>query len=50
MPVVMQKRLLLMGLFGVGVNDRFGDDRYFQIMPLGPKSSEIIPEAFFAVA
>jgi branched-chain amino acid transport system substrate-binding protein len=50
MPVVMQKHLMMMGMFGVGVNDRFGYDRYFQIMPMGPKSSEIIPEAFFAVA
>jgi branched-chain amino acid transport system substrate-binding protein len=50
MPVVMQKHLLMMGLFGVGVNDRFGYDRYFQIMPMGPRSGEIIPEAFFAVA
>ena len=50
MPVVMQKHLMMMGLFGVGVNDRFNYDRYFQIMPMGPKSSEIISEEFFAVA
>jgi branched-chain amino acid transport system substrate-binding protein len=50
MPVVMQKHLTMMGLFGVGVNDRFNYDRYFQIMPMGPKSSETIAEAFFAVA
>jgi branched-chain amino acid transport system substrate-binding protein len=50
MPVVMQKHLTMMGLFGVGVNDRFNYDRYFQIMPMGPKSSETIADAFFAVA
>lgn len=50
MPVVMQKRRTLMGMFGVGVNEQFKYDRYFQIMPLGPHSSETIPEAFFAVA
>ena len=50
MPVVMQKHLTMMGLFGVGVNDRFNYDRYFQIMPMGPKSGETIPDAFFAVA
>jgi branched-chain amino acid transport system substrate-binding protein len=50
MPVVMQKHLTMMGLFGVGVNDRFNYDRYFQIMPMGPKSGETIAEAFFSVA
>jgi branched-chain amino acid transport system substrate-binding protein len=50
MPVVMQKHLTMMGLFGVGVNDRFNYHRYFQIMPMGPQSSETIAEAFFAVA
>lgn len=50
MPVVMQKQFTMMGMFGVGVNDQFNYDRYFQIMPMGPKSSEIIPESFFAVA
>lgn len=50
MPVVMQKHLTMMGLFGVGVNDRFNYDRYFQIMPMGPKSGETIADAFFAVA
>ena len=50
MPVIMQKQLTMMSLFGVGVNEQFKYDRYFQIMPMGPKSGEIIPEAFFAVA
>lgn len=50
MPVVMQKQRTLMGMFGVGVNEQFNYDRYFQIMPMGPHSGETIPEAFFAVA
>lgn len=50
MPIVMQKQLTMMSMFGVGVNDQFNYDRYFQIMPMGPKSSETIPDAFFAVA
>lgn len=50
MPVVMQKQLTMMSMFGVGVNDQFNYDRYFQIMPMGPKSSEVIPESFFEVA
>jgi branched-chain amino acid transport system substrate-binding protein len=50
MPVVMQKQLTMMSLFGVGVNEQFKYDRYFQIMPMGPKSGETIPDAFFEVA
>lgn len=50
MPIVMQKQLTMMSLFGFGVNDQFNYDRYFQIMPMGPKSSEAISESFFGVA
>lgn len=50
MPVVMQKQLTMMSIFGVGVNDQFNYDRYFQIMPMGPKASEVIPDSFFEVA
>ncbi|MDB5601431.1 MAG: branched-chain amino acid transporter substrate-binding protein [Xanthobacteraceae bacterium] len=50
MPIVMQKQLTMMSLFGVGVNEKFKYDGYFQIMPMGPKSNETISEAFFDVA
>lgn len=50
MPLAMQKQFVIMGLFGVGANDQFNYDRYFQIMPLGPKSGDTIPEAFFEIA
>lgn len=49
MPVVMQKGMTMMGLFGVGVNKQFNYDRYFQIMPLGVESGHAIPNAFFEV-
>jgi branched-chain amino acid transport system substrate-binding protein len=35
MPIVMQRKLLFMALFGTGVNDDFKYDRYFQILPNG---------------
>jgi branched-chain amino acid transport system substrate-binding protein len=35
MPIVMQRKLLFMALFGTGVNDHFNYDRYFQILPNG---------------
>ena len=37
MPIVMQKKLIYMALFGTGVNDDFKYDRYFQILPNGPE-------------
>jgi len=48
MPVAMQKGRAMMSLFGVGVNEQFNYDRYFQIMPVGVHSGEAIPEGFFA--
>lgn len=50
MPIVMQKGLTMMSLFGVGVNGQFNYDRYFQIMPLGVNSGDAIPAGFFDVA
>jgi branched-chain amino acid transport system substrate-binding protein len=35
MPIVMQRNLLFMALFGTGVNDTFNYDKYFQILPNG---------------
>jgi branched-chain amino acid transport system substrate-binding protein len=49
MPVVMQKGMTMMSLFGVGVNQQFDYDRYFQIMPLGVESGHAIPNGFFEV-
>ena len=49
MPVVMQKGMTMMSLFGVGVNKQFDYDQYFQIMPLGVDSGYAIPNAFFEV-
>ncbi len=49
MPVVMQKGMTMMSLFGVGVNKQFDYDQYFQIMPLGVESGYAIPNAFFEV-
>src|SRR5438045_9315110 len=35
MPIVMQRNMALMGLFGLNVNSKFDYDRYFQIMHAG---------------
>ena len=33
MPIVMQRNMVFMALFGTGVNDKFNYDKYFQILP-----------------
>lgn len=37
MPFVMQRNLLFVSLFGLNVNEKFGYDRYFSMMPAGPE-------------
>ncbi len=51
MPVVMQRNLTFIGLFGLDVNSEFHYDRYFSIIPAGgahPK--EAFSQGIFAVA
>jgi branched-chain amino acid transport system substrate-binding protein len=39
MPIVMQKNMVFMSLFGVGVNETFKYDKYFQIVPNGSEDT-----------
>jgi branched-chain amino acid transport system substrate-binding protein len=50
MPVVMQKKMTFMALFGTGVNDEFKYDRYFQILPNGPEGNRSFSLGFFETA
>jgi branched-chain amino acid transport system substrate-binding protein len=50
MPIVMQRKLVYMALFGTGVNDDFKYDRYFQILPNGPESKRSLSAGFFDIA
>jgi branched-chain amino acid transport system substrate-binding protein len=50
MPVVMREKLVFMSLFGLGVNDEYNYDRYFQIMPAGPEPRVDWSRAFFQLA
>jgi branched-chain amino acid transport system substrate-binding protein len=50
MPVVMQKKMTFMALFGTGVNDEFKYDRYFQILPNGPDGNRSFSVGFFEAA
>jgi branched-chain amino acid transport system substrate-binding protein len=50
MPIVMRKKLVFPSLFGLAVNDQFNYNRYFQIMPAGPKPKTDWSKGFFQLA
>ena len=50
MPIVMQKKMVYMSLFGTGVNEEFKYDRYFQILPNGPDGIRSFSLGFFETA
>ncbi len=50
MPIMMQRNMTFMGLFGLNVNSKFGYDRYFQIMPSGPEPAIGWTQGFFDTA
>jgi branched-chain amino acid transport system substrate-binding protein len=50
MPLMMQRNLMFMTLFGLNVNSKFNYDRYFQIMPAGPEPAVGWTRGFFEAA
>lgn len=50
MPLMMQRKLVFMSLFGLNVNSKFKYDRYFQIMPAGPDPAVDWTRGFFEAA
>ncbi len=50
MPIMMQRNMTFMGLFGLNVNSKFGYDRYFQIMPSGPDPAIGWTQGYFDTA
>jgi branched-chain amino acid transport system substrate-binding protein len=50
MPLVIQRKMVYMALFGTGVNDEFKYDRYFQILPNGPESKRSLSLGYFETA
>jgi len=50
MPIVMQRNLMFMSLFGLNVNAKFNYDRYFSIMPAGPEPGMGWTAGYFAAA
>ena len=50
MPVVMQKNKVFPTLFGLDVNGEFKYNKYFSVLPTGPKTKESFTEGFFQAA
>ena len=50
MPIMVQRNLTFIALFGLAVNDKFNYDRYFQILPAGPKPVTDWSRGFFELA
>jgi branched-chain amino acid transport system substrate-binding protein len=49
-PLVMQKNMVYMGLFGTGVNEKFKYDRYFSTVPNGQDGKQAPTLGFLEVA
>jgi branched-chain amino acid transport system substrate-binding protein len=50
MPVVIAKKKMFIGLFGLAVNSKFKYDRYFAMIPSGPDTKPSFTAGFFDVA
>jgi branched-chain amino acid transport system substrate-binding protein len=50
MPVVIERKLTFMGLFGLGNNEKHRYSRYFQISPGGPHPPLSFSDGFFELA
>jgi branched-chain amino acid transport system substrate-binding protein len=50
MPIMMQRNMCFMGLFGLNVNSKFNYERYFQIMPSGPDPAIGWTQGYFDTA
>ena len=50
MPVTVQKRKLVIGLFGLAVNAQFAYSKYFSMIPLGPTPKVSQTKGFFDIA
>jgi len=50
MPVVIQRKKVFLGLYGLGVNSDFHYDRYFAMIPTGPEPKTSFTKGFFDTA
>jgi branched-chain amino acid transport system substrate-binding protein len=50
MPLVVQKKKLMMAMFALAVNERFKYPGYFQMQPFGPNGKDAMSRGFFEAA
>jgi branched-chain amino acid transport system substrate-binding protein len=50
MPVIIQNKKVLIGLFGLAVNAAFAYPKYFSMIPLGPNPKSAQSNGFFDIA
>jgi branched-chain amino acid transport system substrate-binding protein len=50
MPIVIERKLTFMGLFGLANNEKYQYSRYFQISPNGPRPTLAFSGPFFEMA
>ncbi len=50
MPLVIERKLTFMGLFGLANNEKYKYPRYFQISPNGPNAAAAFSDGFFELA
>src|SRR6185369_2509150 len=50
MPIAMERKLLIMGIFGLANNEKYKYPNYFQISPNGPEPETSTPLGFFELA
>jgi branched-chain amino acid transport system substrate-binding protein len=50
MPVIIQKKKVFIGLFGLAVNSEFNYPKYFAMIPSGPNAKAAFTEGFFQAA
>jgi branched-chain amino acid transport system substrate-binding protein len=50
MPLMIQKKMTFIGLYGLGVNSEFKYDRFFMMMPTGQDPKKSLSKGFFDMA
>ncbi len=50
MPIAMERKLTVIGIFGLGNNEKYQYPNYFQISPVGPDPATAMPIGFFELA
>ena len=50
MPLIIERKKLMMGNLALGLNDQFKYDKYFQMMAYGPNGKDELARGFFEVA